>query len=223
MIGCILLAAGTGSRFGSKKQFLSLSGKRVIDFSTEMVDTITDIDKVVIVLPSEDLDIQINMDKPFKKVCGGKERQYSVYNGLLQLEKCDIVIIHDTARPFATKKMFLDGINNVKSGWDGSITAYKSRDTIKEVYDRKVIKTLNRDFIYIVQTPQVFDYEKLLYAHKKALSENFLATDDSALMEREGFNITINEGSFFNFKITYPEDLKMLNLLNLNSFREFYI
>lgn len=213
MIGCILLAAGSGSRFGSKKQFMSIKGKRIIDFSLEVVESIDEIDEVVIVLPKEDLDVPIKIDKPFKKVCGGKERQYSVYNGLLQLERCDIVIIHDTARPFATKKMFLDGIQNVKSGWDGSITAYKSRDTIKEVCDKKVIKTLNRDLIYIVQTPQTFDYKKLLYSHQKALSENFLATDDSALMEKEGFKITVNEGSFLNFKITYPQDIKLAEAL----------
>lgn len=109
--------------------------------------------------------------------------------------------------------MFLDGIENVKSGWDGSITAYKSRDTVKEVLNKKVVKTLDRESIYIVQTPQTFDYQKLLYAHKKALSENFLATDDSALMEREGFKITVNEGNFLNFKITYPEDLELAKAL----------
>lgn len=217
MVGCVLLAAGSGSRFGEKKQFLTLNGKRLIDFSIETVSRIKEIDKVVIVLPKEDLDIPVNLNKPFKKVCGGKERQYSVYNGILQLQDCEIVVIHDTARPFATEKMFLEGIENVRKGWDGSITAYKSRDTVKEVKDNTVLKTLDRNSIYIVQTPQTFNYEKLLYSHKKALSDNFLATDDSALMEREGFKITINEGSFLNFKITYPEDLKLaLALLTLD-------
>ncbi|MDM7273981.1 2-C-methyl-D-erythritol 4-phosphate cytidylyltransferase [Sulfurihydrogenibium azorense] len=213
MIGCILLAAGKGSRFGDKKQFLELGGKRILDYSIETVESLPQIDKVVVVLPQDSIDLKIKMSKDFEKVVGGSERQYSVYNGLLHLKNCDIVVIHDTARPFATSKMFLDGIENVKSGWDGSITAYKSRDTVKEVLNKKVVKTLDRESIYIVQTPQTFDYQKLLYAHKKALSENFLATDDSALMEREGFKITVNEGNFLNFKITYPEDLELAKAL----------
>ncbi|WP_028951252.1 2-C-methyl-D-erythritol 4-phosphate cytidylyltransferase [Sulfurihydrogenibium subterraneum] len=213
MIGCILLAAGKGSRFGDKKQFLEFGGKRILDYSIQTVESLPQIDKVIIVLPEDNIDVEIKMNKDFEKVLGGSERQYSVYNGLLHLNSCDIVVIHDTARPFANPKMFTDGIQNVKLGWDGSITAYKSRDTVKEVLNNKVIKTLDRESIYIVQTPQTFDYQKLLYAHKKALAENFIATDDSALMEREGFKITVNEGSFLNFKITYPEDLELANAI----------
>lgn len=213
MIGCILLAAGKGSRFGDKKQFLELGGKRILDYSIQTVESLPQIDKVIVVLPEDSIDVEIKMNKDFEKVVGGSERQYSVYNGLLYLKNCDVVVIHDTARPFASPKMFVDGIQNVKAGWDGSITAYKSRDTVKEVLNNKVIKTLDRESIYIVQTPQTFDYQKLLYAHKKALEENFIATDDSALMEREGFKITVNEGSFLNFKITYPEDLELANAL----------
>lgn len=209
MIGCILLAAGKGSRFGTKKQFLEVNGLKIFEYSLKTIEKVQEIDFVVVVLPKEDLDIQIKSSKKIIKVAGGDERQFSVYNGLKAISECDIVAIHDSARPFATADMFKDGIKNVKEGWDGSITAYRSLDTIKKVLDKKVIETLNRDEIYIVQTPQVFDFRKLLKAHEYAIQNNIIATDDSALMERLGYRITINEGSFFNFKITYLQDLEM--------------
>jgi 2-C-methyl-D-erythritol 4-phosphate cytidylyltransferase len=210
MIGCILLAGGKGNRFGAKKQFLEINGLKIFEYSLKTIEWVEEIDFVVVVLPKEDLDIEIKSSKKIIKVEGGSERQFSVYNGLRAIADCDIVAIHDSARPFATVNMFRDGIKNVKAGWDGSITAYRSPDTIKRVINNKIVETLNRDEIYIVQTPQVFDFKKLLKAHEYALENNILATDDSALMEKLGYRITVNEGSFFNFKITYLKDLEMV-------------
>lgn len=207
MVVCILLAAGFGRRFGRKKQFVDLCGKKLLDFSLKTVENIPEIDKVVLVLPKEDMNVDIDLKKEVIKVEGGLERQDSVFNGLLAVKDTDIVVIHDSARPFATKDMFLEGIKNVKNGWDGSITAYRSVDTVKKVVDNQVMETLNREQIYIVQTPQTFNYEKLFKAHINAKEKGIKGTDDSYLMEVMGYKITVNQGSFLNFKITNPEDL----------------
>ncbi len=218
MIGCILLAAGKGNRFGYKKQFVEINGIKLFEYSLKTIEKISEIDTVVIVLPEEDLNIDIKSKKKFIKVPGGKERQFSVYNGLKSLSDCDIVVIHDSARPLANVNMFLESIKNVKEGWDGSITAYKSPDTLKRVKDGKILETLNREEIYIVQTPQAFKFKELLKAHEYALKENIVATDDSALMEKLGYKITINLGSFLNFKITYLDDLNLFKTILLHNY-----
>ncbi len=210
----VLLAAGSGKRFGEKKQFVKLKGEPLFQYSINTVNKIDLITDLILVLPEEDIDrVKVFSFKNVIKVAGGRERQESVFNALKKIEDADIVVIHDTARPFATEKMFLDGIKNVKEGWDGSITALKSRDTIKEIKGNKVIRTLNRENLYIVQTPQTFIFSKLFDAHKKAIEKGIFGTDDSFLMEIEGYRITINEGSILNFKITTKDDITLANCL----------
>ncbi|WP_457635547.1 2-C-methyl-D-erythritol 4-phosphate cytidylyltransferase [Persephonella sp.] len=210
----VLLAAGSGKRFGEKKQFVKLKGEPLFQYSINTVNKIDLITDLILVLPEEDMDrIKVFSFKNVLKVAGGKERQESVFNALKKIEDADIVVIHDTARPFATENMFLDGIKNLKNGWDGSITALRARDTIKEVKGNKVIKTLNRENLYIIQTPQTFIFSKLFDAHKKAKEKGVSGTDDSYLMEMEGYRITVNEGSVLNFKITTKEDILLANCL----------
>ncbi len=213
-ISVILLAGGKGKRFGQKKQFLELNYKPVYQFSIDTVNKIKEIDEIVFVISEEDKNsVKVKTDKKLKFANAGKERQFSVYNGLQKVEG-DIVIIHDTARPFATKKMFEESIKNVINGFDGSITAIKSRDTIKKVKQNKIIETLNREELYIIQTPQTFVYSKLLKAHIYAQKNNIIGTDDSYLMEILGYNITVNEGSFLNIKLTYKEDLELAKCIS---------
>ena len=88
-----------------------------------------------------------------------------------------------------------------------------ARDTIKIVEDNEVKETLSREKLFIVQTPQTFDFRKLLNAHEKSRKENIYGTDDSYLMERAGYKITINEGSPLNFKLTTKEDLILANCI----------
>lgn len=210
----ILLAAGEGKRFGEKKQFIKLKGEPLFQYSLNTVNKIDEITDIILVLPQEDLErIKIFSFKNVKKAAGGKERQESVFNALKEIDNADIVIVHDTARPFATEDMFLDGIKNVKNGFDGSITAINARDTIKKVKDSKVIETLNRNELYIVQTPQTFKFEILKKAHEEAKENNFIGTDDASLVERIGGNVTVNKGSILNFKITTKEDLILANCL----------
>ncbi|WP_457638810.1 2-C-methyl-D-erythritol 4-phosphate cytidylyltransferase [Persephonella sp.] len=213
-ITAVLLAGGSGKRFGEKKQFIKLKGEPLFQYSLNTVNKIDEITDIVLVLPAEDVNrIKVFSFKNVVKVAGGRERQDSVFNALETVGSTDIVVIHDTARPFATEKMFLDGINNVKNGWDGSITAVRARDTIKKVKDRVVKQTLRREELYIVQTPQTFAFDKLVDAHKKAQEKGVYGTDDSFLMEQAGYSITVNEGSVLNFKITTKEDLLLAGCL----------
>lgn len=214
-VDCILLAAGSGKRFGGKKQFMEIKGKKVIEHSLSTIDKVKEIDRLFVVLPKEDMNIEIELSKPFVKVEGGRERQDSVFNALKEIGDSDIVVIHDSARPFATPWMFKQAIENVKNGCDGSITAYKAIDTIKKVKDGVVVETLNREEIYIVQTPQAFDFKKVMQAHLYAKEKGILGTDDAYLMEILGFKVCVNPGAFFNFKITLPEDLNLIGSFSI--------
>ena len=209
-VKAILLAAGYGKRFGEKKQFLKLKGEPLFQYSLNTINKLDIIEETLLVLPEEDVDrVRIFSFKPVRKIAGGGERQESVYNALKSISDCDIVIIHDSARPFATEDMFLKGIENIKKGYDGSITAIKTVDTIKRFHNDLVIQTLNRDELLQVQTPQTFVFEKILDAHEYAIKNNIIGTDDAFLMEKRGYKITFNKGSSFNIKITTKEDLKL--------------
>ncbi len=203
MVSCILLAAGRGQRFGKKKQFISLSGKPLFMYSLEAVSGL--FEEIILVLPPEDIETT-KVPQGMKKVVGGNERQDSVLNALLETE-AEVVVIHDTARPFATEDMFrrVSDLGN----YDGKIVAIPSRDTLKEVAEDIIIKTIDRSGIWLAQTPQAFKRKILLECHFKARNEGFYGTDDASLLERYGYKVAITEGSFWNFKITYPEDLEV--------------
>ncbi|NPA51567.1 MAG: 2-C-methyl-D-erythritol 4-phosphate cytidylyltransferase [Aquificae bacterium] len=211
----ILLAAGYGKRFGEKKQFLKLKGEPLFQYSLNTINKIDIVQETYLVLPQEDLErIKIFSFKPVIKIAGGVQRQDSVYNALAHIKECDIVIIHDSARPFATEEMFLEAIENVKKGFDGSITAIKTTDTIKKYKGDLIRETLNRDELLQAQTPQAFSFEKIKSAHEKAKKENITGTDDAYLMERAGYRITYNQGSHLNIKITTKEDLKLAECIS---------
>jgi 2-C-methyl-D-erythritol 4-phosphate cytidylyltransferase len=158
---------------------------------------------------------EYDLSKILRIVPGGSERQDSVYNALKTIDDdSSLVLIHDGGRPFATVDIFFDAISQA-GGFDGVIAAVRVKDTIKEIEGAArtadslavVRKTLDRDLLYSVQTPQVFPMSVILNAHEKARREKFYATDDAALVERYGGKIGIVEGSYRNIKITTPEDM----------------
>ncbi len=207
MISCILLAAGRGKRFGRKKQFITIKGKPLFMYSVETVRQL--FDEIILVLPEEDIK-NINVPQDVKKVAGGEERQDSVLNALLETE-AETVVIHDTARPFATREMFTK-VSDL-GDYDGKIVAVPSRDTLKEVAEDIVVRTIDRSGIWLAQTPQAFKRKILLECHFKARNEGFYGTDDASLLERYGYKIGVIEGSYWNFKVTYPEDISVLEKL----------
>jgi 2-C-methyl-D-erythritol 4-phosphate cytidylyltransferase len=203
----ILLAGGEGSRFGTKKQYLPLGGKPLYMHSLEKVLDI--FEEVILVLPEEDLQ-KIKVPPKVKKVAGGKERQDSVLEGILEAEG-DIVIVHDCARPFASRELFLK-VSEL-GDFEGKICALPVRDTVKQVSEGMVIKTIDRTGLWHSQTPQAFLRKVLLECHFRARSEGFFATDDAMLLERYGYRVGVVMGEPINIKITYPEDLALAQKL----------
>ncbi len=197
----ILLAGGEGSRFGVKKQYLELGGKPLYMHSLEKVLGL--FEEVVLVLPAEDLH-RIKVPPKVKKVVGGKERQDSVLEGLLSAEG-DVVVIHDCARPFASRELFLK-VSEL-GDFEGKICGLPVRDTLKQVSEGMVITTIDRRGLWHSQTPQGFLRRVLLECHLRARNEGFLATDDAMLLERYGYKVAVVMGEPTNIKITYPEDL----------------
>jgi 2-C-methyl-D-erythritol 4-phosphate cytidylyltransferase len=141
-------------------------------------------------------------------VSGGEERQNSVYKGLCAVdEHCEIVLIHDGARPFITNKNIVDCINAVKL-YGACGVGVKSKDTIKIATDNGfVASTPDRKSLWSIQTPQGFKYDIIMNAHKIAINNDFVGTDDMVLVEMLGIPVKLVEGNYQNIKITTPEDL----------------
>lgn len=221
----IIPAAGLGKRFGpgKDKPFQLLGGKPLIIWPLEALQAIPEISEIVPVLRTEDTESgqkifeHYGITKIKGIVPGGKERQDSVYNGLRQIEdKHGIVLVHDGARPLAERE-FIDGLIaemlKSRNSCDGLVPGVPVKDTIKEGEDGFVRRTLKRDNLWAIQTPQIFECEKLWKAYGLAMGQKQYATDDAALLERYGGRIRIVMGSYRNIKITTPEDLVIAEAL----------
>lgn len=218
----VVPAAGIGKRFGSgtNKPFHNLSGKPLIVWSLQVLESIKEVVEIIPVLKIEDMDVgidifeQAGLSKIKKIAPGGKERQDSVYNGLKLIEDEDcVVLIHDGVRPLIDKSLvekilrhMSDSMND-QEYCDGIIPGVPLKDTIKESEGDIVKKTLNRDSLWAIQTPQVFHYKSIMRAYETAMKERFYSTDDAALIERYKGRMKIMIGSYTNIKITTPEDL----------------
>jgi 2-C-methyl-D-erythritol 4-phosphate cytidylyltransferase len=218
-VTAIVPAAGFGKRFGAEKNkpFYPFMGKPLLIWALTALDDTDEIDEIIPVLKEPDIAEGKKIIKKygFKKIKriapGGAERQDSVRNGLnLVSKKTDVVLIHDGARPLIEKSLIKKTLSGLKKGVDGVIAAVPVKDTIKEK-DKKnsVVKTLKRQTLIAVQTPQAFKYNVLISAYEKAMSEGFYSTDDSALVERYGGRVMAVAGSERNIKITTMEDLSM--------------
>jgi 2-C-methyl-D-erythritol 4-phosphate cytidylyltransferase len=205
----IIVAGGSGKRFGGKKQFINLAGEIVLKITVKAFD-IPDINRIVVVVPKEDIDeVQTclqELKKEIKVVSGGQTRHNSVMNGLNAAGSCNIVLIHDGVRPFVTATLIGRVINGTKEA-DGCIPVLPVIDTIKIAENGFIKKTVPREYLFAVQTPQAFRMEKIFNAHNKAIGREYIPTDDSILIEESGGTVKIVEGEHFNIKITLPEDM----------------
>lgn len=218
MNGVVIVAAGTGSRMnmGINKQFIKLEGKEIIAYTIEKFYNNSNIEDIVVVVKEDESEFfkKEILDKyNFKNIkiaYGGKERQDSVYNGLKSLDKkCDIVLIHDGARPFVSDKIIYNCIEEVKEH-KAIVVGVPVKDTIKIIdNDKNIVDTPNRSVLWAVQTPQTFDYNILIDAYKDAFKSGFYGTDDAMLVERIGYKVKMVEGSYNNIKITTKEDLSV--------------
>jgi len=196
------------------KQFLVLGDKPILVHTIDKFERCQLIDEIILVAPEDYLGYcsQAITDKySFKKikriVCGGKERQDSVYLGLKACSNnTDIVAIHDGVRPLISPEKISESIKLCQQK-KAVILAVPLKDTIKRVEDGSVVTTLDRKKLWLVQTPQVFEYRLILDAYEKAREDGFIGTDDSVLVERLGHEVTVLEGEYENIKITTAEDL----------------
>ena len=218
-VSAIILAAGSGSRFGEKKQFKELNGKPIWFYSLNTFIQSESVDELILVIPNDSLETlkqsqvftSLNKTNNIKLVSGGESRNDSVFNGLKVVKKAiDIVCIHDAARPFI-KASYIKHSVEACSEFDGAIIAIPSVDTVKKV-DKQIIKnTIDRESLWMAQTPQTFKKDKLLYAIKNSSHLNI--TDESMLMEEANFKIKLIEGDQSNFKITNEIDWELAKIM----------
>jgi 2-C-methyl-D-erythritol 4-phosphate cytidylyltransferase len=196
------------------KQYMLLSDKPLIIHTLEVFHRAKQIDEIILVVGASDLKLIEQMLKgySFNKISrvieGGNERQHSVYNGLMALDKSsDIVAIHDGARPLITAETIDESIRLAKQF--GAVSCgMPIKETIKIVStDGFVQSTPNREKVWITQTPQTFKTEIIISAHQHANQKGVLGTDDAALVEIDGIPVKMVQGSYENIKITTPEDL----------------
>lgn len=215
MNSVIIVAGGSGSRMNMNinKQFIKINEKEVIAHTIDKFYKNEYIDEIILVVKEDEIDyFKENIIKKYgykniKIALGGKERQDSVYNGLKIVDKnCDMVLVHDGARPFVSKEIIKKAVTETKKA---SVIGVRVKDTIKVVNNNEIISTPNRNTLWAIQTPQTFKYDLLKRAYEKAYEENFYGTDDSSLVENLGEKVNIIEGSYENIKITTKEDLNM--------------
>jgi len=218
MNGVVIVAAGSGSRMNMSinKQFIKLNNKEIIAYTIEKFYKHYNIQDIVVVIKKEEVEffnkeiIEKYKFENIKIAFGGNERQDSVYNGLKSLDsKCDIVLIHDGARPFVSEETVNKSIQEAKN-YKAIVVGVPVKDTIKVVNDNNdIVDTPDRSKLWAVQTPQTFDYSILLKSYEDAFKHNFYGTDDAMLVERIGYKVKIIEGSYNNIKITTQEDLNI--------------
>ena len=216
--GAVIVAAGSASRMGGiDKVMAKLAGEPMIVRTVRAFQQCDAIREIIIVT-REDLirpisDLCANMEKVKAVVVGGKSRQESVWLGLNALSKdMKLAAIHDGARPLVSQAV-IDRTVRAAHTYGAAAPAIPVKDTIKVVKSGLVMATPDRATLRAVQTPQVFDFDLLRGALKKAEEENAAVTDDCSAVEKLGMSIKIVEGDEGNLKITTPLDLKIAELL----------
>ena len=211
-VSAIIPAAGSGERFGEEKQFKLFSGRPLIFHTLKLFLQSDYIDEIIVAVPSANVDsthrdvLSMSAGKPVKVVAGGTRRQDSVKNGIdVSDSDSTLVCVHDAARPFVTEDLIQRSISACEFA-DGAVVGIPSKDTVKFSENGLVKETLDREKIWLAQTPQCFHKNKLLQALYYAETENLTGTDESALMEAMGFSIKLVEGNSNNFKITTKDD-----------------
>lgn len=204
----VIVASGKGERakLGYNKAFFKLkSGKTILEKSASLF--IEDDDcKNVIVVTSEDYINDVFKHDKVKVTLGGKLRKDSVYNGL-KLVKSEYVLIHDAARPFFELESLIE-LKDAIYKYDAAIMAKKAVDTIKVVNNGVIEKTIDRNTIYMAETPQGFKTSLIVDCYKRCLNIEF--TDDASLLESLGYKVYIVEDKFDNKKLTSSKDFECL-------------
>ena len=207
----VIVAGGKGSRMGGlRKQFMTLGDKPLWQWSADKACELSEIHEIVLVIPkdSDENITWLNQRIPLKIVHGGAERAESVLNGLREAT-CEFVMVHDAARPFASKELLISLMNNT-SEFTGAIPLLPVSDALKRIDDEN-ISCVERGGLYITQTPQSFHRQRLI----EAVSNNLKAKDEAEAWVNfsHEYNLVKVEGERLNFKLTWQEDILMAKSL----------
>lgn len=222
-IAAIIMAAGTGSRMNSSlsKPYIYIKGKPLLAHTLWQFQRCDIVDHILVVARQKDItrcrqDVveKFCITKVKDIVAGGATRQQSVAAGLKEAQG-DILIIHDGARPFVNGKLIEQGVKGlIERKLEGIACAVPLKDTIKLIGDgERVKRTLDRERLRAVQTPQCFLSAAVKRAHERAAGDGTMATDDLALLERYGYKVGLYPGIYDNIKITTQEDLLLAEVI----------
>jgi len=214
----IILAAGKGSRMGQhiNKQYLKIENHPILYYTLKAFSQTSCIDEIVVVVAEGEVDYcrseiieKYNFLKVVDVIVGGLERQDSVLIGLKAISDCEIILIHDGARPFISEYIIKSAVMYANL-YGATACGVKPKDTIKIVDSLGFsMESPSREMFFCVQTPQAFKYDLILKCHKKIQEEGIMVTDDTMVVERYGNKVYLYEGSYDNIKITTPEDLEL--------------
>jgi 2-C-methyl-D-erythritol 4-phosphate cytidylyltransferase len=204
----VVVAAGSGSRFGGTKQFALLRGRTLVQWSVEAARAVAD--GVVVVVPEDAVDALDPRDAVDAVVAGAATRSGSVRAGLAAVPpEAEVVVVHDGARPLASPALFRAVVAALSDGADGAVPGVAVADTLKRTAGDVVVSTVDRSDLVVVQTPQAFRAEVLRRAHAAGQD----ATDDAALVEALGATVRVVPGDRRNIKVTTPADLELADAL----------
>lgn len=230
----IIVAAGKGKRMDSNenKAFLPLLNKPMIYYTLKKFQDCTLIDEIIVVTQKSDfskikeIKKQYDFNKIKNIVEGGKERQDSVYNGLISIREAksdDIILVHNGSNPLVKENEIQECINSAKE-FGAAVCCFPLKDTIKKIKNNFVEKTLDRKFVYQMQTPQAIRYRLFLEGYKNIKKNNVKVTDDISVIESIGIKAKAVECSYENIKVTTQGDLAiaegiLMRRNNIQSFR----
>jgi 2-C-methyl-D-erythritol 4-phosphate cytidylyltransferase len=217
----IIVAGGTGERFGSPdgKQLAEVAGRPVVAWSVAAFEECADIEGIVVVAHPDRVAMYAAATVSSKVravVAGGATRQESVAAGIAEVpEDADAVAVHDGARPLVTPAVVAEALRTLREDPDvaGVVVGHPMFDTVKRVEAHVVTETVDRNGLWVAQTPQVFRYDLLARAFAAARQDGFIGTDEASLVERLEVDVTVVLGSDRNIKITKPGDMDLARLL----------
>ena len=212
MTAALIVAAGSASRMGFDKLLAPLAGEPVILRTLRAFETCQDIDGIWVVAGEERgvriVELAAGLTKLRGIVPGGAERHLSVWNGLQALPAdCKLVAVHDGARPLIAPAQISRCVEKAKAG--GAVSARRVTETVKRVdAGGLVTEGVNRDGLWIMETPQVFQYQRLKEAYREVIRSGVAVTDEVSAYMKSGFPVRVVENSSPNPKITLPGDLE---------------
>ncbi len=216
----VLPAAGSGKRMGAErnKLFLELEGQPILAHTLQVFQQDPWCEAIVLAIKEEERNFIEELVETYKLskvthlVQGGSERQHSVFEALKAAYPCEIVLVHDAARPFILQST-IHALVKKAATEGGAIAAVKAKDTMKRVVNGRVEETIDRETLWSVQTPQAFRYPLLFEAAEQAQKDGFLGTDEAMLAERAGIPVHVVESSYDNQKMTTSDDLLIGELI----------